>query len=126
MRPISVVLAQQHPETAENLASTIEKQFLNLATVKNKEEIRNSIARHRARLAVVDLELVNFAELGELCKEFPDTAFVSMHRLADDVMWSQSLAMGAVDCCLASDLRHVLQSSDRYVAIKEMPAVSVA
>ena len=34
-------------------------------------------------------------------------------------MWSQSLAMGAVDCCLAGDLPKILQASDRYVAIKE-------
>ena len=74
----------------------------------------------------MDLELVSFAELGELCREFPATAFVCTHRLADDAMWSQSLAVGAVDCCLASDLPKILQASDRYIAIRESQAAAVA
>jgi hypothetical protein len=94
--------------------------------VKTKEEVRTAIARLRAPFAVVDLELINFSALEELCKEFPATAFVSIHRLADDDMWSHSLAVGAVDCCLASDLRYVLQASDRYVSIKEEQSVPAA
>lgn len=126
MRPISVVLAHQDPATAEGLARSINKQFITFATVNTEEDFRSAIARLRAPLAVVDLELVNFSALEELCREFPATAFVSVHRLADDAMWSESLAVGAVDCCLASDLRRILQASDRYVAIKEEHAITAA
>ena len=126
MRPINVVLAQQDSASTGILVRSIQKQFLNVATANSTEEIRNIIARLRAPLAIVDLELVNFPELGELCKEFPATAFVSTHRLADDAMWSQSLAMGAVDCCLTGDLHTILLASDRYVAIKEAHAIPAA
>jgi DNA-binding NarL/FixJ family response regulator len=126
MPPINLVIAHQDPGLANNLARSIEKQFLNVATVKSAEEIRRSIARLRAPLAIVDLELVTFNELNELCQEFPATAIVCTHRLADDAMWSRSLAMGAVDCCLSSDLPGVLRSSDRYVAIKRTHAGSAA
>jgi hypothetical protein len=126
MPPINVVLAHQDPGLANNLVHAVEKQYLNLTTAKNKEEIRSAIVRVKAPLAVVDLELVNFKELGELCSEFPATAFVSTHRLADDTMWTRSLGVGAVDCCLASDLPHVLQASDRYIAIRKAHAVPAA
>jgi DNA-binding NarL/FixJ family response regulator len=126
MQPITVVLAHHDSASAETLARSVEKQFLNLATAKNAEDLRHNIARLRAPLVIVDLELVNFQELGELCREFPTTAFVCTHRLADDAMWSQSLAMGAVDCCLPGDLGHVLQASHRYIAIKEAHAIPAA
>ena len=126
MRPINIVLAHRDPALTKDLARSIQKQFRAIATVDSLEEIRSAIARLRAGLAIVDLELVNFSELGELCREFPATAFVCTHRLADDAMWSQSLAIGAVDCCFASDVPKILQASDRYVAIKKSQASSAA
>lgn len=126
MPPIRVILARRDPVLTDNLVGSVQKQFLNVATVSSTEEARNAIARDRAPLAVVDLELVGLAQLGELCREFPATAFVSIHRLADDAMWSQSLAAGAVDCCYASDLRHILEASERYIAYKHAHAAPAA
>ncbi len=126
MPPINVVLAQHDAALADGLARSIDKQFLNLVTVRNVEDIRRSIARLRAPLAIVDLEFVDFSELGRLCHEFPATAIVCTHRLADDSMWSQSLAVGAVDCCLPGDLPGILRASDRYVAIKQPHTFSAA
>jgi DNA-binding NarL/FixJ family response regulator len=127
MRPINIVLAHRDPALTENLARSIQHQFHTVATAHCLTEIRDTIARHRTPLAIVDLELVNFDELGELCREFPATAFVCVHRLADDVMWSRSLSLGAVDCCLASEVATVVQSSDRYVALqKQAQTISAA
>src|SRR5208283_6082955 len=112
MPPISVVLAHEESALLQTLAGSSRKQFLNLATVNAAPEVREVVARLRAQLAVVDLEIVNLSELGELCREFPATAFVSTHRLADDVMWSQSLAAGAVDCRLASDIPRILEAAE--------------
>lgn len=126
MGPINVVLAHRDPALTDNLVRSIQRQFCNVATAHDLDEIRGTIARVRAPLAIVDLELVNFSQLGELCREFPATAFICTHRLADDAMWSQSLAMGAVDCFVASDVPKILQASDRYVAIKQSQAHSAA
>lgn len=126
MRPISIVFAHRNPALSDSVVRSIQQQFGNVATVRSKDEVRSTIARLRAQLAVVDLELINFSELGELCREFPATAFVCTHRLADDTMWSQSLAMGAVDCCLPGDLPNILRASDRYLAILESQATSAA
>ncbi len=126
MQPTSIVLAHRDPALTDNLARSIQRQFRAIATVDSLEETRGAIARLRAPLAIVDLELVTFPQLGELCREFPATAFVCTHRLADDAMWSQSLAMGAVDCCLANDVPGIVQAAERYVAIRESHVSSVA
>lgn len=126
MRPIDVVLAYREPVVPERLVQLISQQFRNFATAHNASEVRTAVARLRVGLAIVDLELVSFSELGELCREFPATAFVCTHRLADDTMWSQSLAVGAVDCCLSGDLPKVLLASERYVAIKQAQTPTAA
>ena len=126
MRPTNVVLAHRDPALTKTLVGPVQQRFHTIATAHNLDELRTFVARLRAPLAIVDLELVNFSELGELCREFPATAFVCTHRLADDAMWSQSLSMGAADCCLASDVPKILQTSERYVAVEESQASSAA
>ena len=119
MPPVRVVIANSFealpilPLTAPN------RHLQNLTTVHATAEVRESVPRLRAQLAISDLEVVTFAELAELCEEFPATAFVCVHRVADDAMWIKSLAAGAVDCCVSSDLTRILENADRYVAIKE-------
>jgi hypothetical protein len=126
MRPINVVIGHRDPALPENLGGSVQQRLHSIATANSLDEIRGAIARLRAPLAIVDLELVSFSELEELCREFPATAFVCTHRLADDAMWSQSLSVGAVDCCLASDLPKILQASERYVSIQRSQPSSAA
>jgi len=117
MRPINAVLAHQDAVSAEQLAASLTKEFRNLLLAKSAQDLRTSLARYRAPFAVVDLELISLGELKELCNEFPATAFVCIHRLADDRMWSEALAMGAVDCCQSNDLRGILLAAERYVVL---------
>ena len=117
MRPINVVLAHHDAVSAERLAASLGKQFRNLLVSNSLDDVRSTIARFRAPFAVVDLELVSLDEVKELCRQFPATAFVCVHRLADDTMWTEALAAGAVDCCCSSDLHGILQASERYVVI---------
>jgi ActR/RegA family two-component response regulator len=124
MRPINVVLAHHDAVAADRLAASLGKQFRNLAIAKSDGEIAPAVARLRAPFAVVDLELVDFSKLKSLCAEFPATAFVCIHRLADDRMWSDALAMGAVDCCHSNDLHGILLASERYVVLTRSQAVA--
>ncbi len=117
MRPINVVLAHHDAVAADRLAASLGKQFRNLAVAKSAREIAPAVTRLRAPFAVVDLELVGLAELKALCSSFPSTAFVCIHRLADDRMWSEALAAGAVDCCDARDLHGILLATERYVVL---------
>ena len=124
MRPINVVLAHHDAVAADRLTACLNKQFRNLAIAKSAEEIAPAVARLRAPFAVVDLELVDFSKLKALCSNCPSTAFVCVHRLADDRMWSDALAMGAVDCCNSSDLHGILLASERYVVLTRSRSVA--
>jgi len=117
MRPINAVLAYHDPLSAERLAAVLRSQFRNLVVAKSPDEVGSAVARLRAPFAVLDLELISLPELKQLCAQFPSTAFVCIHRLADDRMWTEALAMGAVDCCHSSDVHGVLLASERYVVL---------
>jgi hypothetical protein len=124
MRPINVVLAHHDAVAADDLVASLNKQFRNLAIANSAGEIAPAVARLRAPFAVVDLELVGFPKLKSLCSEFPATAFVCIHRLADDRMWSEALASGAVDCCQSGDLQGILLASERYVVLTRTRSVA--
>jgi hypothetical protein len=126
MRPINAVLAHHDPSSTEKLVDSLRKEFRNLVIVNSAPALRSAVARYRAPFAVVDLELVGLDELKQLCHDSPTTAYVSIHRLADDRMWSDALAVGAVDCCHCDDLAGILLASERYVVLSRSRGASAA
>ncbi len=126
MRPINAVLAHRDPAATEQLGDLLRKEFRNLVVVNSAGDLRSAIARYRAPFAVVDLELISLEELKGLCHDSPSTAFVCIPRLADDRMWSDALAVGAVDCCHCDDLAGILLASERYVVLRRSRSASAA
>ena len=126
MPPVRVVIANPAEALPKFTYKSSYRESQNLTTVHGTAEIRATVPRLRAQLAIVDLEVVTFSELADLCKEFRGTAFVCIHRLADDTMWTQALAAGALDCCLSADLPRILDNADRYVVIKQAEASTAA
>lgn len=126
MRPINVVLAHHDPRSTEQLSESLRKEFRNLVIVDSAPELRSAVARYRAPFAVVDLELISLEMMRGICRDFPATSFVCIHRLADDRMWSDALAAGAVDCCHCDDLAGILLASERYVVLSRKRAASAA
>ncbi len=124
MRPINAVLAHHDAPAAQRLGNSLRKEFRNLVITQSSGELKSAVARYRAPFAVIDLELVSLGELKELCQNFPATAFVCIHRLADDHMWSEVLAMGAVDCCHCDDLHGILVASEKYVVLSRSRAAA--
>jgi len=114
MRPMNVVLAHNDPVMARALAESLRPQFRKLVIVNTLANAEAEIARLRANYVIVDLELLSYGELQKLCSEFPSTMFATVHRLADEAMWLQSLAVGAVDCFQSNDVRGLLRASERY------------
>ncbi len=111
MKPLSVIVAQSNTKTAESLARSLHNHFRVVNVARDVNELRNSIPRHRADVAVVDLELAGLIEIHELHKEFGATIIVCTHRLADEKMWTDALAIGAADCCNASDVRAIVMAA---------------
>jgi hypothetical protein len=115
MRPVNAVLVHHDPAIAQALAQSLEPHFRKLVIVRSFAEAEAAVARVRARFVIADLELLSPPELQRLCSDFPASAVTCVHRLADELMWSEVLAAGAVDCCLTSDVRGILQASERYL-----------
>jgi len=111
MRPLSVVVAQGNSKSAENLAKSLYNHFRVVNVVGDLHELRHAVPRHRADVAIVDLELAQLPEVSELAREFPQTTIVCTHRVADEQMWTQALAAGAADCCYSSDVRSIVMAA---------------
>ena len=108
MRPLSVVVAQSDTRAADFLVKSLYNHFRVVNKANDLRELRNSIPRHRADVAILDLELADINQLQRLRNEFAGTTFVCTHRLADEKMWTDALAAGAADCCHTSDVRAIV------------------
>ena len=112
MKPLTVVVAQSDPKSAEILAASLHSHFKAVYIARDFEEVRSSVPKHRADLLVIDLELASLAEVEALRRELPTTAVVCTHRLADEELWTRALAAGALDCCHSSDIRGIVLAAD--------------
>jgi DNA-binding NarL/FixJ family response regulator len=108
MKPLSVVVAQSNSKTAEMLEKSLYNHFRVVHLAGDVDALRLAIPRYRADVAIVDLELAALSEVQQLKQEFAATTIVCTHRLADEQMWANALAAGAVDCCYASDVRAIV------------------
>jgi DNA-binding NarL/FixJ family response regulator len=84
--------------------------------------LRNSIAKHRADVVILDVEKIPFLAIEQLSREFPSVCIVCTHRLADEEMWTTALNAGAADICTSSDTRAILAAALRNVAISRSAA----
>jgi DNA-binding response OmpR family regulator len=112
MKPLTVVVAQSDPKSAEALAIALYSHFKAVHIARDFDEARASVAKHRADLLVFDLELGSLPQVEQLRRELPATAVVCTHRLADENLWARALAAGAVDCCHTSDIRSIVLAAD--------------
>ena len=108
MKPLSVVVAQSNSKTADFLAKSLHNHFRVVNTVGSVPDLLHSIPRHRADVAIVDLELADLEQVQQLSRQFAGTTIVCTHRLADERMWAEALARGAADCCHTSDVRAIV------------------
>jgi DNA-binding NtrC family response regulator len=99
MEALSVVLYQNDPGTAKNLAAGLSKHFEFVHLANKYEEIRPAVARHRAGALVLDLETSGPGAVERLHREFPSLCIVGTHRLADDKLWAEAMSLGACDIC---------------------------
>jgi DNA-binding NarL/FixJ family response regulator len=113
MKPLTVVIAQSDPKSAEALAASLHNYFKAIHVARTFEEVCASVPKHRADLLVIDLELASLPQVEQLRRELPATAVVCTHRLADEDMWAHALAAGALDCCHSSDIRGIVLAADR-------------
>jgi chemotaxis response regulator CheB len=119
MEPLSVVLYQSDLRTAQSLAVSLSQYVEAVYLARNYEEVRPTVAKHRAEALVLDLETSGPDEVDRLHREFPRLCIVGTHRLADDKLWAEAMSLGAADICEPrSDdvVRSVLQHLTHHAA----------
>ena len=112
MQPLNVVIVSND---AQPLADSLNAHFRFVAVARSIEEVRHAIPKHRAHLAIVDLEVANMQDVRELCHDFGHTQILCTHRIPDEEMWAQALTAGAIDCCQNADVAGILDAVRRNV-----------
>ncbi|PSH03279.1 MAG: hypothetical protein CXZ00_13190 [Acidobacteria bacterium] len=107
----TVVIAQNDPDVAQELANDLHAHFARIVMASGVAELRALLLRHEARLAVLDVDLIDIDEIRELANTFYDLTIVCTHRSPDERMWMAALNAGAAEFCLADDIRSILKAS---------------
>ncbi len=115
MQPLNVIVAGRDSQAASQLAASLNQHFRSVSVANSLDEVRHAIPKHRAQLAIVDLELASLEDVERLKKEFDHTSIVCTHRIPDEEMWTSALAAGAIDCCQNADVSGIVQAVSRNV-----------
>jgi len=124
MLPMTVIVAQSNARCAESMAAFLHAHFDSVLVASSLEELRREVPRHRADVAIVDLELIDVNDVEELHGEFPSTCIICTHRLANEEVWTASLAAGAEDCYLPDDVRGILGAMRRVPGVAQAQAAA--
>ena len=122
MQPLNVVLLESDSRVAQSLVSALAKTFSSVRQVQSLGEVRSSIAKHRAGVAILDMEAASMSDIEHLSREFPNACIVCTHRLADEDMWTAAVNAGAADVCPPSDTRGILRTALRNASAKHSAA----
>jgi DNA-binding NtrC family response regulator len=117
MQALTILVYQRDPRLAQSLASTLSLHYHSVHVADSIEELRSTIPRHRADVAILDIEQSCLSDVAHLHREFPRLPIVCTHRIADEAMWTAALDAGASDMCPAFDAHGILQSAERYAAL---------
>jgi hypothetical protein len=97
----AVVILQNNSARAENLVSKVKSVSEAVFIVQSLPELQTLVRQFPIPVGVVDLGLVTFDEIMSLRNLGME--IVCTHRTPDDVMWTDALDAGALDCCFDDD-----------------------
>jgi DNA-binding response OmpR family regulator len=122
MQALSIIVFQREPRLAQALASALSLHYHAVYVATSIEELRIDIPRHRADVAVLDIEASCLTDVARLHREFPGVSIVCTHRVADEEMWAAALNAGASDMCPACDTQGILLSAERSALLEHARA----
>ncbi len=103
----AVIVLQSDSASADQLVNTLRNSGRPAVIVHSLDELRTCASRSRARAGVIDLAVVSAGEVDRLHRDF-GIDIVCTHRFADDHMWTEALAAGALDCCFDDDYSSII------------------
>ena len=121
MTPLSVVVWQEDPRVAKDIAASLHPHFRSVHVAGSHNDVRSMLVKHRAEVVVLDMEGAHLEVVEQLHRDFSGVCIVCTHRVADEAMWAAALDVGASDYCQASDTEGILlaairNASDRSAA----------
>jgi DNA-binding NtrC family response regulator len=122
MQPLHVVLLQNDSGAAQLIASALANTFTAVRRVQSLGELRSSIAKHCAGVAILDMEAASISDVEHLSREFPTARIVCTHRLADEDMWTAAVNAGAADIFPPSDTRGILRAALQNASLTQTAA----
>jgi DNA-binding NarL/FixJ family response regulator len=122
MQPLNVVVLQSDSAITQSLLDSLSSSFHSVVPTRSLRELRTSLAKYRAEVVVIDMEVATLRDVGELSREFPQAWIVCTHRLPDDEMWTAALGAGAADICPSSDTRGILSAALRSLSMTRSAA----
>ena len=108
--PPTVVIAQNDPVVAQGLANDLHAHFVRVDVAENMMGLRALLLCHEARVAVLDLEVVDVEDVRQLARTFCNLTIVCTHRAPDERMWMAALNAGAVEFCHPDDIRSIVRA----------------
>jgi len=113
MQAQDVILLPCDATAAKSLVSALGNSFRSIHQVGSVGEVRSSIAKHRASIAILDMEKATLSDVEGLSREFPGACIVCTHRCADEEMWTAALNAGACDLCPSTDTPGIVRAALR-------------
>ncbi len=110
MHSQDLVLLQRDASITQSLVSALSSSFRSIHHVSSLDELRTSIAKHRATIAILDIENASLRDIEHLSHDFPGACILCTHRCADEEMWTATLNAGASDLIHPSDTRGIVQA----------------
>lgn len=113
-KSLTVAILQSDSRTVRSLASSLCHHFHAIHAARSIQELRDTIARHRPEVAILDVEMAPLPEIERLHSEFSGVSIVATHRLADECMWTAAINAGAADVCWSCDTPGIVNSALRF------------
>jgi hypothetical protein len=98
----AIVILQNDPARAENLVSGFKSVSEAVFIVQSLPELQALASQFPIPVGVLDLELITFQEIIQLRRQL-GMEIICTHHTPDDVMWTEAMDAGAIDCCFDDD-----------------------
>ena len=99
MEPLSLVLYQNDPGTAQTLVVSLSQHFESVYLVSEYEETDSPFSGIAPRCWCLTSKRSRLSRTDICIRNFPRLCIVATHRLADEQVWTEALNQGAADVC---------------------------
>jgi len=114
MSALSVVVTEDDPNVASLLLSSLEEHFGAPRLAGSLTELESSLPQEPVDVVIADLETIRLRDVTHITHEL-GVPVICVHRIPDEDMWTAALQAGALDICLRTDARAIVDAVQNYM-----------